>query len=345
MAADDRSICTTPPWFRAISDLIPRSFIATHSLALTFSLVSGLPVFAAAPLIPMDEITATPEAGYGRAFGRIVVVEQGKERTLSIWDDFRVRVRSLKTDQTQSMTITGDGRINWPLKPGDYVLQSFSRGNSNVRLWMSFSVPEPGQAVYVGDLRVISERNRFHVVLHDAYADAIKQAENALREMKLEPVKALMRPEIVGSYKRVVGICADMWEIECNRTYQGVAAVLPEGTNERSPMTTSLTPFFEWSTSKLEKVTYDVAIYESESLNLLGTMKERGKLAAYVEGLREPKFQLEKPLEPGRKYLWSIRLRKDETVSSWTTTSYFAFFIIGAVSGSGQWYSFITPDK
>lgn len=154
-----------------------------------------------------------------------------------------------------------------------------------------------------------------------------------------------MRPEIVGSYKRVVEICARAWEIECDRTYQGVAALLPEGTNEGSETTAGLTPQFEWKPSKMLGISYDVAIYESESLNLLGTIKERGKLAAYAEGLREAKFQLDKPLEPGKKYLWSVRLRQDETVSTWTTTSYFAFFIIGSARGSGQWYGFTTPDR
>jgi len=43
--------------------------------------------------------------------------------------------------------------------------------------------------------------------------------------------------------------------------------------------------------------------------------------------------------------MWSVRLRNGDTVSSWTTTSYFAFFIVGSARGSGQWYGFTTPDK
>lgn len=321
-----------------------KSLAATFSLALASTLAAPS-ALAGEPLIPADESAAAAQAGYGRVFGRIVVIEDGKEKTLSVWDDFRVRLRSLDSDQKQSVAITGDGSFNWPLKPGDYVLQAISYHRSNARLWMSFSVREPGSSAYIGDLRVTVEKGSFGVLLMDQRADIGAPAKDAPEDGKVEPVKALMRPEVVGSYKRVVDICAKAWEITCDRTYHGVAAVLPEGTNDRSPKTADLMPQFEWKPSGLQGVSYDVAIFESESLNLLNTQKERGRLVAYAEGLPETKFRPDKPLEPGKNYLWSVRLRKGDIVSTWTTTSYFAFLIVAAVSGSGQWYAFTTPEK
>jgi hypothetical protein len=38
---------------------------------------------AAEPLVPDDEAAATPAAGFGAAFGRIHMVEDGKEKELS----------------------------------------------------------------------------------------------------------------------------------------------------------------------------------------------------------------------------------------------------------------------
>jgi hypothetical protein len=312
------------------------------ALASTFTALSAS---AAEPLIPADEGTATTQAGYGRVFGRIVLIEEGKEKTFSIWDDFRVRLRSLEAGQKQSVAFTGDGAFNWPLKPGDYVLQGITYHGSHARLWMRFSVPAPGWVGYIGDLRVTVGRGSFGVVLTDKRADIAEPAKDGPQEAKAEPVKALMRPEVIGSYGGVMDICAKAWEITCDRTYHGVAAVLPEGTNERSPKTADLMPQFEWKPSGLQGVSYDVAIFESEPLDLLGTVKERGTLVAYAEGLPETKFQPDKPLDPGKHYLWSVRLRKGDIVSTWTTTSYFAFLIVASVRGSGQWYAFTTPDR
>ena len=312
------------------------------ALASTFTARSA---WAAEPLIPADESTATAQTGYGRVFGRIVVIEEGKEKAFGIWDDFRVRLRSLESEQKQSVAISGDGSFNWPLKPGDYVLQGITYHRSNVRLWMTFSVREPGSAVYIGDLRLTVDGRSFRIVVADSRPDISEPAKDTPQDAKAEPVKALMRPEVVGSYKRVMDICARAWEISCDRTYHGVAAVLPEETNERSPKTADLMPRFEWKPSGLPGVSYDVAIFESEPLDLLGTMKERGKLVAYAQGLSETKYQPDKPLAPGKNYLWSVRLRKDDIVSTWTTTSYFAFFIVASFSGTGQWYAFTTPEQ
>jgi hypothetical protein len=183
------------------------------------------------------------------------------------------------------------------------------------------------------------------VRLIDQRTDITEPAKDASADAPAAPVKALMRPEVIGSYKGVMDICASAWQIICDRTYHGVAALLPEGTNERSPTTADLMPQFEWKPAGLPGVSYDVAIFESESLNLLNTVKERGRLVACAEGLPEPKYQPDKPLEPGKNYLWSVRLRKGDVVSTWTTTSYFAFLIVAAVRGSGQWYAFTTPER
>ena len=70
-----------------------------------------------------------------------------------------------------------------------------------------------------------------------------------------------------------------------------------------------------------------------------------GRLVAYAKGLAQPSWQPEQPLEPDQRYFWSVRLRRGEDVSSWSTYSYFNFFLIGFSSGHGQWFRFITPAK
>jgi len=326
---------------------IASAFAARSVIALVMAL-NFLPAVAAEPLVPDDEATSTTEAGYSRVFGRIVVIEGGKERSLSVWDGFSVRLRSLNTDESQIILLGDDGNFYWPLKPGEYVIQSFAHGNSRMRFWFTFTAPEPGRAAYLGHLRLTLDRGRVDIAFADEYEAALRRVEPRLAKWKLEPLKALMRPEErLGSYQRLLGICAKPWGLECDRSYQGVVAVQPEGTFEGYPTTSSRTPLFEWKPSPTEGVAYDLAIYEAftPSSDFLGLYRERGKLIFYVEGIPEPRYQLESPLPADRKYMWSVRLRRGDTVSTWTNTSYFAFFIVASVRGSGKWYGFETPAK
>jgi len=323
-----------------------RWFAAIPVLLLAFGAsIAG----AEEPLKPDDEAAATAEAGYGRVFGRAAVVEDGKERPISPWTEvFRVRIRSLATGQTQALRIDGDGSFVWPLKPGEYVIQSVYFRRTTARLWAVFSVPPPGRAAYIGDLRAILDRNRVGIAIADAYEEASKAAEARLTEAKSEPVKALMQREREpGSYARITWICSPEWGLQCDRNHQGVEAVLPEGASGGFPHVPTLTPLFAWKPSAAEGVAYDLAIYEAympESF-VDGRRRERGRQVHYVEALREPRFQMEVPLPPGKSYLWSVRLRQGDTVSNWTTTSYAAFLLVVAVSGSGQWYGFETPGQ
>jgi hypothetical protein len=100
-------------------------------------------------------------------------------------------------------------------------------------------------------------------------------------------------------------------------------------------------------TLAVEGVTYDLVIYEAfkPELDLTGMHRERGKLIFYAEGIRDPRYQLESPLPGDAPYMWSVRLRKDDTVSTWTVTSYFVFFIVGSVRGSGKWYGSRRPNN
>jgi hypothetical protein len=299
-------------------------------------------------LVLEDEATATAEAGYGRVFGRIVVIEGGKERSFSRWDAFQVRLRSLKTDQDQPIPLGDDGNFYWQLKPGEYVIQNFNHGGSRWRFWITFTAPEPGKAAYVGHLRVTLDRKRISIEFADEYEAALQRIEPRLAKAKLEPLKALMRPEErLGSYQSVIGICAKPWALGCDGPIQGLIPAQPEGTLEGYPTTSSRTPLFEWKPSAIEGVAYDLAIYEAwtSSTDFLGLFRDRGKLIFYAEGIREPRYQLESPLPADRKYMWSVRLRKGDTVSTWSGTGYFVFLIVGSVSGSGKWYGFETPAK
>jgi hypothetical protein len=311
------------------------------------------------PSRPAPEDLATVQAGYGRAFGTIEYVEDGKKRTWANtapgWD-LALFVRSARTGEMQLMEIERDGDFLWPLKPDDYEIVAYQKalpantGNRQLtgRLMITFSVLQAGTAVYIGKLRIRADRNRYSFGIADEYDEALKRAQERLVAGNFHPAKALMRPESqTGNYNQVIGICGG-WGIVCSKEFQGVEPLSPEGTAQGFPVAASLTPLLSWKPSSRPEVAYDVAIYESLSIDFTGlnrTNRLRGPLVAYAEGLREPRFTPTTGLKPDRNYVWSVRLRDGDTVSSWSSTSYSLFLVIAATSGSGQAFGFSTPSK
>jgi len=107
------------------------------------------------PIRPVDEKVATIAAGYGRAFGRIDYLENGKEKTWSgsVFgaDLLTLFVRSLRSGEMQYMQIEGDGSFYWPLRAGDYEIvgyqvtrQLVTSARHTGRLVTTFSVSRPG---------------------------------------------------------------------------------------------------------------------------------------------------------------------------------------------------------
>ncbi len=304
------------------------------------------------PTQPASEKVATTATGYGRAFGRIVVVQDGKEKTWSTslfaTDVLSLYVRSTATGKMQQMRMEGDGSFFWPLQAGDYVIVAYAVSSKGAgRLWTSFSIPQPGQAVYIGDLRILEAAgSRYGFAVEDQYEEALKKVAPQLVEGKLEPARGLMKFEqVLGTYSRVRGACAEDWGIKCDKQVLGVEPVLPAGALTGYPIVPDLTPQLEWKPSIWKHFTYDVAIYESLLIGAPGAPRVRGALVTYAQDLSEPRFKVSAPLEPGKNYEWSVRVRDGDTVSTWSVSNYFVFFVIGSVSSRGQWFGLSTPSN
>jgi len=277
-------------------------------------------------------------------------VEDGKRREWKWGEELTLFIRPLSGGPLQRMSIKGDGRFFWSLKTGKYVIVGYAvLGPPRTgRLWLSFSVPQPGQGVYIGDLHIETMHGRYYFGVEDKYAEVLAKVEPKLSTAKLSPVKLLMTPEAKQeTVKSIWSICAQRSGVKCEKNLQGIEPLQPPGTAKSFVTVANLTPLLEWKPSSKAGFTYDVAVYESLSLagDVPGAQRIRGARVAYSEGLREPRFQLSTPLAPNTKYEWSVRLREGENVSTWTTTSYFSFFVVGWVAGSGQWFGFTTPAK
>ena len=105
-------------------------------------------------------------------------------------------------------------------------------------------------------------------------------------------------------------------------------------------------------------VKYDVAIYEAYdstwhkiAFDLLTGKNSwrRGRLLIYAQGLTMPTFKPDVPLQPDTTYLWSVRLRRGDTVSTWSQVKHtlvrpgtFWYF---AIEQWETWLNFTTPGK
>lgn len=304
------------------------------------------------PTAPVEEAAATKEAGYGRAFGRVRYFENGKELEWTVGllrqEYFTLFVRSVGTGEIHYMDIPSGGAFWWPLRPGDYVALGFQRvrrGGATIwstgRLAARFSVPQAGQAVYIGELRI--DARRYEVL--DRYEAALESARERIAAAKLEPVKGLLRFDStrLGKYSRVSDVCSAAWELSCDAAYRGIRPL--ENSAWNYGVTADLTPLLAWQPSRSARVTYDVAVYESfEVTNPSGgTMARlRGSLVAYAEDLREPRY-VPPPLAPGARYEWTVRLRDGDAVSTWSTTDFSLFAVVMATRYSGQYFGFQTP--
>jgi hypothetical protein len=239
------------------------------------------------------------------------------------------------------------GEFAWSLPPGDYTMLALSRADDMQGVRLAFSVRADASAVYIGDLVFMI----FSGMLVTGSVDAFEkvQAEFASKFAGVEPplVKSLAGgDDSLGTSSKIIDICDAEWGLECKPRRRGLAPILPnKGKGVPRFLVADLRPQFSWAPSTQEGVTYDLAIYESARFGGLFKRHIRGRLVQYVENLTEPQWKPEEDFEPGHQYYWSIRLRKGETVSSWSTYSYSFMAGLGMATVYRAWLRFNTPAE
>jgi hypothetical protein len=314
----------------------------------------SLAVLASCGDVPQQPASMARDALLGYAVGRIQTVENGEEKThrpgLFPVNPFDVYLRSASTGQVDRRELEGDGSFVWQLTPGSYEIAGFQAyAPLRVgRVWTRFQVPEAGRGVYVGTLRLEVARVGHRFRVEDRFEETMAAVQPRLPAEAGVPTKALMNAEVPpGGVAPVWSICAERGGLVCDRSLQGVAVIQPAGAEQGTPLVDSPTPQLEWKPAPHPGLTYDVAVYESIVLSAAPgfTRTLRAPIVAYAQALAEPRWQVSPPLRPGRRYEWSVRLRDDNDVSTWSTAGYFTFFIVGFTSGSGNWFGLTTPKR
>lgn len=299
-----------------------------------------------------DAAVAVP--GKSIVFGSVEVVEDGKPKEWKMtWtglQEFKLLIIASDDPQAVIYKLAADGSFAWALAPGDYTIAGYelSKGTSvrSGRIWAEFSVPQDAESVYIGDLKLLMDKGIYSFGIADSYTEAIEKYRTKFQSKSDQPVKALMALQgKLGTYERVKYVCAEEWGIECTDKFRGITPIFPDVTKGRFSEVGSLTPRLEWKPSASEGITYDLLIHEAVTYSRSGMDEQYmpGLIVVYEERLEAPAWQPDKPLKPGKKYLWSVRLRQDGTVSNWSRHSYFAFYVFAWSAGHGQWFSFSTP--
>ena len=251
--------------------------------------------------------------------------------------------------------LTDDGSFYWSLVPGRYHVIEWEwrrfkeRHTLNGHIGATFEVGPDDLALYVGELVIMFHGRQYAVGIHD-------QAETAVPVYRVryphltEPRVAMMTTEELPEDHPggVSDICGSEWGVTCNKTFRGIRPTLPEQDRDQFPMVASNAPRLAWTASNRDNASYDVLVREAIRYGDPGVRRWiEGRVVHYAAGLSEPGFSPPQPLASGRKYFWSVRVRDDDRISTWSTMNYreFGFFLVAAVwrSGSGIPFRFETP--
>jgi hypothetical protein len=96
-------------------------------------------------------------------------------------------------------------------------------------------------------------------------------------------------------------------------THQGITPVQPEVGHYSPTVVESLYPTFRWQPLGEPETQYDLAIFEVPASG------QPGKSIYYREGLKETQHKTEESLKPNTNYYWSVRSRRGDSVSDWST--------------------------
>ncbi len=133
-------------------------------------------------------------------------------------------------------------------------------------------------------------------------------------------------------------------------TFHGLTPIHPETGHPMYPAVVDSTrPTLRWQPASEPDLSYDLIIYEVIvkrypwwSFGGPGGRRETrtpGRVVYYRQGLKDSVHTVDEPLNAGTEYYWSVRVRRGEKVSRWSTYDY----------TDGRWtnllFLFKTPDK
>ena len=260
------------------------------------------------------------------------------------------------TTEANSYEIKGNGVFCWALSPGEYNILGFANGiagRSKSPVRVKFTVPEGTKSLYIGNFILEVDKSRYSYNIKDDYLSSFHHFKNRFPHIRDTPsIEIMSLEEKLGSFEKIDHICSPDFGIDCDhkvlgKSFGGVIPLTPVVSFEPFQVIDNTTPSFSWKPSSHEDITYDLVIYEAATYYFDGYQGSEipGRVALYVEDLKNPEYQLTKELNPATKYYWSVRLRRNDLVSTWSKFHYFYTVLLVTTFGTNQWFTFETPSN
>lgn len=302
-------------------------------------------------------------------YGKIDVIVDGKHIKMStsgFSSYLTIEFRQKGSSTIMEYKVDDTGYFYWALAPGEYEVLGTYGFSADVgpfdmmvplaqRVWIPFTT-QPEKNLYLGDLTLELSKNRpTKQRLNDNYSEAIKALHKKYPGAQAQQLNeaAKLAPTEPGTYTKVTHLCSGDWGNGCS---SGVTPTSPDRLED--VVVASIAPTLRWVPWSIPDVKYDIAIYEAYDSNwrkvvldlLTGNKRwRRGRLMAYAQGLTKPRFKPNVPLQPDTTYLWSVRLRRGDSVSTWSQAKQTRFhpgaFWFFAIEQWDTWLNFTTPSK
>ena len=311
------------------------------------------------------ESVEAPVAGESIAFGSVELFQDGEKKNWGMtWEGDRfciIPVLPPETSESVCYKVGKDGNFYWSLGSGEHILlgSQIHKGgkSSHMRTRFLLIVPDGVSAVYAGNIQIHEKDYLYTTSIIDDYDNAVKLFNSKYPFQDAKIINRLLVVEDApGEYDYLSSQCKGSWGVKCSSTMWNVKwsidAVYPP-TKEVHFTEDDLfiqieeqNPRFEWEPSAKTGISYDLVIYEATKCIVTGikTSYMPGRLTAYIEDIKTPHYQLEKTLKPDTRYLWTVRLRDENSVSSWSSFNYSNFKnIIYTTAVYRSYFGFKTP--
>jgi hypothetical protein len=308
-----------------------------------------------------DVESLSPETA--TVIGRVQAFRDDERQTLSFLggSNFFLIVRDVSSGEVIQYGLNDPGFFFWEVPPGEYMILGFiGLGVGHGIIRAQFEVPAEAKALYIGDLiiNVRGNDNSYSVALEDKPVASSEAFGKKFGSLQGEPERAIAQFEdILAPKKRVIPICSDYWGAECTDWVAGLEPIYPPV--DQNAKVESLLPTFTWKSPSQPDVAYDIVIYKEQKIprNYFGVVQDSlpGERVLYLQGLKRPTVTLTSPLELAHSYFWSVRLRRDSVVSTWSTVGYvdatdvlrsgLVHILAGLVKGTGRLFQFSTPAR
>lgn len=322
-----------------------------------------------APLAPVTATAVTKDVGARPfVFGSVKVVSPkapatwtetdcGTDIYLRCPDGFRLVFLRPGDPTPIEYRLTGDGSFRIPLDPGDYYLAEWNWHQADMSsvndkiggaIGAELRVPPAAKATYIGDLQIAFSGARYGFRLEDHFDQASAALTSNYPQVAGNVSKSLLQLKMPPAGARLVPICNSSWGTHCDDRIAGVQPVQPTQAGSAFPIVAGVTPTLEWKKVDADDIAYDVAIYEALPYGPpLRLSYVQGPVVEYAQGLTTPSYTVKTSLKARSHYFWSVRLRKGDTTSDWSSMSYheFAFLIVAFMSGGASHvpFRFATP--